>query len=136
MKWQLLALSLTLAISPAGSSPAQQPMGDVGELDRPISLSELQPTPEMWFYQQSMRQYQDPALAVRQKAEFRAAQRAHRLAAQKWFGVSNARPMAAFTPWTTWYSPTWVSNTWQPYRWAGVGGTTVVIEVEDDTLRR
>src|SRR5262245_59905530 len=47
-------------------------------------------TPEMWLYTQDWRRHDDPALAVRRAAEFRAEQRSQRLAAQKWYGFSNA----------------------------------------------
>ena len=46
----------------------------------------------MWFYDQAMRQYKDPKMAVRAKAEFRAQERMRRLESMKWFGFSNSRP--------------------------------------------
>jgi hypothetical protein len=86
----------------------------------------LTPTPEMWFYEQERSRYEDTKSAVRRKAEFRAAQRAQREAAMKWYGLSNSRPTASPTPITGTYSPTWVGNTHDPYRWA-TGVTTVVV---------
>ncbi|HEX4149364.1 MAG TPA: hypothetical protein VHY20_10265, partial [Pirellulales bacterium] len=68
------------------------------------------------------RQHADPRVAVRQKAEFDQAQRQRRLAAQQWFGVSNARPLAGITPFQGTYSQTWVGNTTNPMQWSG-GGT-------------
>jgi hypothetical protein len=96
-------------------------------LDREISLSELEPTPEMWFYQQQMRNYLDPKMAVRRRAEFRGDQRQHRLASSQWFGQSKSRPTASGTPFTDSYSSSWTGNTANPYNWAGVGNRMVVI---------
>ena len=58
-------------------------------------------TPEMWFYIQEWRRHDDPAQAVRRKAEFRAEQRRQRLAVRKWYGYSKIRPRATATPWTS-----------------------------------
>ncbi|MGW8258281.1 MAG: hypothetical protein ACWGMZ_12405, partial [Thermoguttaceae bacterium] len=63
-----------------------------------ISPGEVKATPEMWFYEQAMRQYQDPKMMVRANAEFRARQRQRRLAAMRWFGQSNSRPHANSDP--------------------------------------
>ena len=83
-------------------------------------LGDLKPTTEMWFYEQAMRQYQDPKLAVRRNAEQRAEQRQQRLAAMQWYGLSNARPRASSDPIHTDYSPGWASNNaYYPYRWCG-----------------
>lgn len=71
-------------------------------------------------------QMEHPAVAVRRNAQFRAAQRRRRIAARRWFGLSNSRPMASATPWMGAYSPYWMSNTGQPFGWAGVGRTTVI----------
>ena len=65
---------------------------------RITSPGDLKPTEEMWFYQQAMRQYQNPKLAVRRAAELRGQQRRQRLAAMEWFGLSNARPRASSDP--------------------------------------
>ena len=84
-------------------------------------------TPEMWFYQEEMRRYDDPRAAVRRKAEYRAAQRQRRLAALEWYGFSNMRPTANPTPFTGGvYSPGWISNNYRhPMEWSG-GGRTVL----------
>ena len=65
---------------------------------------------EMWFYDQAARQYRDPKLAVRAKAEFRTEQRLRRIESMKWFGMSNARPQANSDPYHGDYSPRWVSK--------------------------
>jgi hypothetical protein len=74
-------------------------------------------TPEMWFYEQERIRYEDPKKAVRRRAELRAAQRADRLAALKWYGHSNSRPTVNSTPTMSSYAPYWGSNTYDPNRW-------------------
>ena len=46
-------------------------------------------------YVQPTYTFDDPATAVRRKAEFRGRQRQTRVAAMKWYGYSNARPIAS-----------------------------------------
>jgi hypothetical protein len=100
-----------------------------------ISPGELKATPEMWFYEQFMRQYQDPKMAVRANAEFQADQRRRRLAAMQWFGYSNSRPHACPDPIHGDYSPGWSSNNASyPYRWSGVGPTWYVARPERVTV--
>jgi hypothetical protein len=84
----------------------------------------VEPTPEMWLYEQQLREYLDPGMAVRRNAEFRSAQRRNRMASLKWFGFSNQRPNASPDPYNGEYSPAWVgSSGLYPYRWSG--GDTV-----------
>ncbi len=114
----------------AGTAAAQNPRVHRTEpqaVESRISLGDLTPTPEMWFYQQEMRHYKDPKMAVRRKAELRAMQREQRLAAMKWFGLSNSRPMASHTPFAGSYSPAWRSNGYYPFHWEGRGHTHTVI---------
>jgi hypothetical protein len=87
-----------------------------------------QMTPEVWFYQQELRRYEDPKAAVRRKAEFRAWQRQRRIAAMQWYGFSNSRPMANPIPWQSGvYGPGWVANNYRhPYEWSGAGRTAVI----------
>jgi len=107
---------------------AQKPAGKSKELRNFISPGEVTPTPEMWFYEQHLRQYQDPAVAVREKAEFRAVQRQRRLASQKWFGLSNLRPKASVDPVDSDFAPGWASNNgYYPYRWTAYGRPWVVV---------
>jgi hypothetical protein len=87
-----------------------------------FSPGEMKVTPEMWFYEQNKKEYKDPKNAVRAKAEFAAQQRANRLAAMRWFGLSNSRPRIGCDPINV-YPPSWSSNTpLQPNRWTGTGG--------------
>ena len=84
-------------------------------------------TPEMWFYEQQLREYLSPKLAVRRSSEFRATQRRNRLAAMQWFGFSNLRPTASPDPWYGEYSPAWVgSSELHPMRWSGAGWSAIV----------
>jgi len=120
MRTLLMAVCGVVALS---AVPALAERPDTNQLGPPlVSSGDLTPTPEMWFYQQQMKQYLDPKMAVRHAAEFRADQRAKRLAAMKWFGFSNARPRASVDPVHGDYSPGWSSNNpMYPYRWMGEG---------------
>ena len=92
-----------------------------------VSPGEVTPTPEMWFYEQYQRQYEDPKNGVRAKAEFRADQRQRRLASSKWFGISNQRPKASTDPYDGDYSACWSSNNPQnPMQWNGFGHPLIV----------
>ena len=59
-----------------------------------VSPGDIAATPEMWFYEQALQRYNDPKVAVRANAEFKANQRRARLAAMDWYGYSNTRPAA------------------------------------------
>src|SRR4029079_4886668 len=97
----------------------------------PPSLTTPNVTPEMWVYSQEQRRHDDPAQAVRRKAEIKADQRLSRLSAMKWYGFSNARPQASVTPFTSVYSPTWVGNGLDRYDWVR-GGYTILIDRTDE----
>ncbi len=84
-----------------------------------VSWGQLQPTAEMWLYEQQKADYLDPKLAVRRKAEQKSAQREGRIAAMKWYGLSNSRPVANPTPLCGVYSPGWHANNYNSYRWTG-----------------
>lgn len=130
-----IGFALLLSVAPAyAKSPAgHEPKGTVS-----ISPGELAPSPEMWFYEQAMRQYQDPKTGVRQKAEFRASQRQRRLTAMKWFGLSNTRPIASADAIHSDYSPAWTSNQANhPMLWnAGAAGGTLVVQPESSASGR
>ena len=130
MRWMVIAFPLVvlLMVVPA---PAADPGGAAAEFSVGISPGEIAPTPEMWFYEQYLRRYQDPKTAVRQRAEQKAAQRQQRIAARQWFGLSNARPTAASDPYHGDYSPRWSSNnSYYPFQWNGTGAPMVVIRPE------
>ena len=122
MKRLVIAFALPLLLV-AGVARAERPAAGLG-IDAVVSPGELKATPEMWFYDQAMRQYKDPKMAVRAKAEFCAEQRMRRLESMKWFGFSNSRPRASSDPFHGDYSPGWTSNPgYYPSRWNGVGPT-------------
>lgn len=120
MKWFSVLFTIaafSISQASAGEAPAPvKPAAPPAAVDHApkatvnISPGELTPTPEMWFYEQEMRQYQDPKNAVRQKAEFRSVERQRRLAAMKWYGVSNSRPSVGADIIHGDYGPTWASN--------------------------
>ncbi len=129
-----------LAALAAGTAQAQRPDGPDGaqrsRSETRIAVGELQPTPAMWFYEQYQQQHDDPAAAVRRKAEFRAAQRQSRLEAMRWFGLSNSRPQASSDPFHGDYSPKWTSNNAHyPSRWMGRGAPLVVLRSDDPRTR-
>ena len=137
MRGLILALTLGLT-SLAATADAQPPQpqppvrpSKKAALDShiPISLGQLAPTPEMWFYDQAMRRRSDPHAMVQERAGYDAAQRQRRLATQRWFGISNARPSANVTPLMGAYSPTWVSNSPNPMQWSGQNNTPAIYSV-------
>jgi hypothetical protein len=74
------------------------------------------PRNESWYYQQP--NYQpSPRAIIHQKAFARSAQREARLASLNWYGMYNARPTAAPTPFTSLYSPVWQVPGGRPYAW-------------------
>jgi len=91
-----------------------------------LSTGQMTPTPEMWFYEQENRRWDDPKQAVRRAAEQRAANRSARIAAMKWYGFSNQRPTANPVPFMGTYSPSWSDGN----RWIGQGGRTVILQAE------
>lgn len=75
-------------------------------------------TPEMWLYEKEIERHDNPAMAVRRKAELRGQQRAERLASQQWFGISNSRPIVSCTPATGGtLAPFWAGQSFDPNRW-------------------
>jgi hypothetical protein len=116
-----LALAMLASRSQA-QSPAQQ-----NDLRRDVTTGQTGVTPEMWLYQQERSRYENPKEAVRRKAETRAAQRGDRLAAMKWFGQSNARPLVSGTPHCDTYGAGWVSDSANPYQWRGGNSSSVVV---------
>jgi hypothetical protein len=122
MKRLTIALALPLLLT-AGVASAQKPVSDHRQgLASAVSPGELKATPEMWFYDQYMRQYKDPKMAVRARAEYRADQRLRRLESMHWFGFSNTRPQASSDPFNGDYSPHWAASPgYFPNRWPGVG---------------
>ena len=124
MRQNLLALTATCLLSLVANAHAQKPAAKSETPPRPEAT--MSQTPEMWFYEQQQRRYDDPRVAVREKAEFRAHQRQQRIAAMDWYGFSNSRPRANPTPWGSTYSTQWVGSGSQPYSWSGARQAVVV----------
>jgi hypothetical protein len=120
------------ARQPIVGQPAVGPIAAQGNQFVPPNLSITTVTPELWVYSQEMRRHDDPAQAVRRKAEARAAQRMQRVAAMKWFGFSNARPQASTTPMMGSYSPAWVGNSPNPYEWVGLDWSSTALIIDND----
>ena len=108
-----LTLLASLGINPASA----QTIASGAPTEKEISTTPVQETPEMWLYQKEMQRYDSPKQAVRRKAEFASHQRQLRMAALKWYGMSNSRPVVNPTPWMGMYSPAWVSGTGVPFGW-------------------
>lgn len=124
--------SVTVEPMPANLGPIQPPAPPALVPSGSIQLAPGQviATPEMWFYEQEMRRYDDPKAAVRARAEQRADARQARLTALKWFGYSNARPQASPTPFMGTYSPAWTGNHADGYRWVGSGSGPTIIQAD------
>jgi hypothetical protein len=123
MKRPILFSAITLLLFAAVPVYAEKPLNTTAGVGvgSAISASDIKPTPEMWFYDQAMREYKDPQMAVRTQAEIRSSQRQRRIESMKWFGLSNSRPHASSDPYHNDYSPHWVSNPgFYPSRWNGV----------------
>jgi hypothetical protein len=106
-----LVATSAFAQQPRKAKPAPVPERGVRHeppLEEVSSMAQM--TPEMWFYQQESRRWEDPRQAVRRKAEFKAAQRERRIAAMQWYGFSNSRPTVNPILFSGSYSPGWGSN--------------------------
>ena len=106
-----------LQTSASGAAPAEMTT---------ISTNQVTATPDMWFYEQEMRRYDDPRTAIRAQAALKTAQRNARLAAMQWYGLSNSRPLSSCDPFHGVYSPRWVSNGYMPSEWIPAGSTTIL----------
>jgi hypothetical protein len=123
---KLMVLFALTAVSPVTKAPAQEP---VAPEPTPARATQTPRTDNADFYRQRLRRYDEGAMAVRRKAQYRAQQRMLRISALKWFGMSNSRPTAAALPWGGTYSPRWVSNSRRPQAWVGGGTQNTVVVV-------
>jgi hypothetical protein len=145
MKRILFALAINAALVTAAhaqTSIADRPITDKpiavqpGWQSRVISAGELTPTPEMWFYEQERKRWDDPEALVHAAAQQKAAERHERIAAMNWYGLSNSRPQASPDPVHGNYSPRWSSNGYMPSQWIGTaGGNTVILQADRGTSR-
>jgi hypothetical protein len=120
---------------PSSSPPTRPIVRATGEesLGPHFTMGELTPTPDMWFYEQRLREYRSPKNSVRRRAEFQADQRQKRIAAMDWFGLSNSRPTVNITPFTGSgpYSPTWAGSSTVPFQWNGSSRPMIVVPVQE-----
>jgi hypothetical protein len=92
------------------------------EVEREVSAEEQ--SSESWYRQST---YQpNPRAIVHERAFYRANQRQARLAAMNWYGMYNARPTAAPTPFTSLYSPVWQQPGARPFAWYASSRPTYV----------
>jgi len=133
---------VTLLLVLCGIASAQQPTAIIPAPLPPSehysnpNLSAPPVTPELWVYSQEMRRHDDPAQAVRRKAEVKADQRANRIAATKWYGLSNSRPHAWGAPMLGYHWIGWPFSTSVPYYATGVSSPATTVRVESfDALR-
>jgi hypothetical protein len=109
----MLLTGLTLAIAgPAGADELS---------DRSNVRDDLDPS---WSYQPLTTYQPNPRAIIHQKAMARAEQRATRLASLSWYGMSNLRPTASATPFTSLYSPAWQTPGGRPFAWYSNGRPT------------
>jgi len=99
--WNLTALAIAREVT--------RPKAD--SLDAP-STDQV----ESWYYRTP--EATPKKTIPQQKAEARAQQRMARLAAQRWYGFSNARPTVAPLPFTSMYRPAWQQPGGRPYHWS------------------
>ncbi|MDA0657594.1 MAG: hypothetical protein O3C60_02025 [Planctomycetota bacterium] len=84
----------------------------------PELATPAQTTPEMWIYAQEQKRLDDPRQIMRRKSQQEGAWRRERIAARKWFGLSNLRPTANPIPtMSASYSPSWGGSHWDPFLW-------------------
>lgn len=127
-----LVLSLSLLILLSGSTFAQNPIRKpAGDDFGGITPT---PTPEMWFYAQEMKSYNDPKQMVRRNAQLRADQRRARIAAAQWLGTSRLRPPTLSRN----YGAVMLApNAWDPMLWGRTFyGPSAEVTPDENVLRR
>ncbi|MGA2032436.1 MAG: hypothetical protein ABSG68_09285 [Thermoguttaceae bacterium] len=125
-----ILIALAAATSWAQAPAAKSPQNNV-KLPAGVSPGEVRPMPQTRAFEASLQEAQDAKAAVRRMAEARSDQRQRRLAACRWYGLSNLRPQASTDPVDSDYAPHWASNNgFFPYRWNG-GGEVWVVETPD-----
>lgn len=116
---------------PPAPEPAPQPVP--APQPQPLWSSPQQGEPTMSGndpLSRRLRQQEETKLAIRRKAEEKAAQRGERLAVLQWYGLSNSRPTASSMPFMGNYSPSWTNvNTGRVF-WAGPGRNGIPLGAE------
>jgi len=72
---------------------------------------------QSWNHAQAAKSKQEARTLIQQRAQVRAQQRQDRIASMNWYGMSNSRPNAATTPFTSRYSAVWEMPGGRPYSW-------------------
>ena len=81
-----------------------------------------------WYNYDEPSEYRpDPTAIIQQKAMIRAQQRQTRVASMQWYGMSNARPTAAATPFCSMYSPAWQMPGGRPFAWYGSQRPIIIV---------
>ena len=96
------------------------------EADAPNAESEVAEAGQVndWYYRSPVEVVPQKSVA-QQRAEFRGQQRMSRLASQRWYGYSNARPTVAAMPFTAMYRAAWQRPGGWPYHW--IRPTVVIV---------
>jgi hypothetical protein len=140
--WSLAGVALAQPLSgTTGRSDAPSPVKSVAPrpwnnsepVSPPVAGSpgETQASPESRAHQQYLMQSEAAAESVHRAAIARADQRTRRLESQRWFGVSNKRPMCSTDPYDGDYSAYWASNyPFFPLRWVGTSEPWGFVEVQ------
>jgi hypothetical protein len=96
---------------------------DAQEVERRLPVAE--DASESWYRQEPTYE-PNPRAIIHQKALARSNQRQSRLASLAWYGMYNARPSAAPTPFTSLYSPVWQQPGGRPFAWYASSRPTYV----------
>jgi hypothetical protein len=116
LKSSILAVIVGVCMSGASTLLAQ-------DFDRQARLEENHE--DSLYYQQPAYRPNTRAI-IHQKALARSEQRQARLASLDWYGISNARPATAATPFTSLHSRAWQTPGLRPYAWHPFAGPTFV----------
>jgi hypothetical protein len=117
--------SLAVAQQPLISRIERTPPATTPAIAGPGATSTTPMSSEMWMYLHEEQRHDDPAQAVRRKAEYKADQRMTRINSAKWYGYSNSRPEASSIPFMGDYSPGWIGSGYSRYQWMGVSSPYV-----------
>jgi hypothetical protein len=144
MKRLLFSLSLValLTCSAKGQEPDPFKLGPIDNAPAPAVNDAAEKghtlTPDMYRYLIDLQRYGGPVNVTQQRAMIEADQRKQRLAAMKWYGYSNSRPVAGATPFMGTYGPHWVGNSWRnDFHWRDFGHhQTIIMSSRDGGTQR
>jgi hypothetical protein len=111
MKRQIFCFGLlVVSLALADGIPAAQAQ----QFDAPPAAA---PPADKEYYYGPTASQGEPKSIAQQKAEQRAQARMARLDAMRWYGFSQARPLATGIPFTSMYSPAWSQPGGRPFAW-------------------